>query len=1128
MRRVFAIAVLAISTFAAFALAAPKEKKPAAAAAPADIAADINKPRADARKVAFDTDEGTWLSLDVAPDGKTIAFDLLGDLYSLPIAGGAATRLTSGPGYDTQPRFSPDGKTIAFTSDRSGIDNLWLVDADGRNPRALTTEKGSYVRGPAWTPDGQYVMGRKEDGTKAGIPPVELWLFHVDGGSGVALTTRDDASNTSGAVAAKNGRFIYYSARKANYSYTPDLSNGLWQIHRYDRRTAESLPITNGVGGGVRPALSPDGKTLVYVSRIDNQTVLVTRDLDSGREKVLSRELSRDEQEGFGQLDIWPGYAFTPDGNAIVSWSGGKLRRFDAQSGAATVIPFTVHVEQWLAPRVAWQDRIEGGAFRARILRTANASPDGSRIVFGALGQIWIQDVANGKAAGAPRRLTSSPPEAREYAPTFSPNGSSVAYVTWNDAEGGNLWRIPATGGTAKKLTTAPGHYANPTWSQKGDRISVIRGSGLEFRGRQPEEEDYFEAYWLNADGGELHLATTINSPGGLRFHPRAFWSADGERLYMAEALPPKKPGDIPKTDLVSVRLDGSDKRQHLRLPTVGELVPSPDAAWVAFTSRDNVYVTAFPEVATKEPAEVSIKDGAVPVFRLSQSAGAYVGWNGDSKSLTWIFGNEFHRAAVADILKWSADEKKKAAEKDKKETEKGKKDASDAAAPKKDDTILELAPSQAIAIDLQVPHSVPAGAFVVRNARVITMKGDEVLERADIVVSGNRISAIGAAGSLKVPQGAREFDAAGKTVIPGLIDTHAHLHYSGYEIFPDHKWEYDTNLAYGVTTTYDPSAPSHDTFSQAEMVDAGLLTGPRTYSSGDVLYGGQAFDIWADADTQADAIRQIRRMKAYGAQMVKVYQQPRRSARMYLAEACRKEKMLMTAEGGGELSTDMTMVLDGFTAFEHALPVHLYKDVVELVARSGTYYTPTLLVAYGGPWGELYYYQVRNPHDDAKLRRFVPHRQLDRLGRRHPFYPLEEYHFQDVGTGAADVVRAGGNVSLGAHGQLQGLGVHWELWALAGENADKGGPGMTPMQALRAATLAAADKIGFAPDLGSVEAGKLADFVILDKDPLADIHNSNSVSLVVKNGEVYEGETLKRLWPTEKPAPKYFWQNGQ
>src|SRR5262249_4164373 len=318
------------------------------------------------------------------------------------------------------------------------------------------------------------------------------------------------------------------------------------------------------------------------------------------------------------------------------------------------------------------------------------------------------------------------------------------------------------------------------------------------------------------------------------------------------------------------------------------------------------------------------------------------------------------------------------------------------------------------------------SSSFVLKGARVVTMKGDAVLDNADVVVTGNRIAGVGPSGSVSVPAGARTFDAQGKTVIPGLIDTHAHMHYSSFEIFPDTKWEYAANLAYGVTTTYDPSAPSLDVFAQAEMVEAGLLLGPRIYSSGDVLYGGQQTDIWAQVENQKDALRQVRRMKAYGARMIKVYQQPRRSQRMYFAEACRQQHMLLTAEGAGELQTDLSMVLDGYTAFEHSLPVALRKDAVNLLAQAGSYYTPTLIVSYGGPWGELYFWQTQNPHDDPKLNRFVPHPAIDPLGRRHPWIWPSEYHFPTVANGAAAVARAGGHVSLGAHGQLQGLGAHW------------------------------------------------------------------------------------------------------
>ncbi len=1123
--RLLVVLGLSASAAAGAATGKPKEDKKR------DVAADINAPRPDARVVRFDTTEGTWMSVDVSPDGKTLAFDLLGDIYTLPIGGGEAKAITSGPAWDSQPRFSPDGRTIAFTSDRSGIENLWLMDADGKNPRALTDEKDAYVRTPAWTPNGDYVIARKEDGKRAGIPPVELWMYHREGGGGVKLVSSDEVSNASGPAVSADGRYVFLSVRQRPFSYTPDVSDGLWQIVRYDRATGDTLPVTEGYGGAVRPALSPDGRTLVYVSRRDGQSVLVKRGLASGAERVILKDADRDEEEGFAQMDLWPGYAFTPDGAALVFGYKGKLARLTFADGAVQDVPFVAHVQQWLAPRVAWQEKVETGPVQARILRWPSQSPDGRTIVFDAFGRIWLQDVANGKAAGTPRRLTSDAAgaPAREYAPAFSPDGQWIAYVTWSDKEGGQIWKT-RIGGTPERVTKDAGHYANPTWAPAGDRIAFVRGSGLEFRGRQPEDETVFEIRWVSAAGGDTHFVTSVKLANAMRFHPQAFWSADGQRLLYRDPIELKKPTDDPKHDLVSVRLDGTDKKRLLRLPAAGDLVPAPDGRWLAFTSRDNVYVTAIPDTLTREPAEVALTEGAVPVWRLSDAAGGYVGWADGGKTITWALGATFYRLPLEAAVAFARDQKREAAQKAKAgegdDKRKDDKAAKDKDAGKKDDGDLKLPAAQTIAIALQLPRPVPDGSFLLEGARVVTMKGDTVLDNADVLVTGNRIAGVGASGSLKVPAGAKRFDAKGKTVIPGLIDTHAHLHYSGFEIFPDTKWEYAANLAYGVTTTYDPSAPSLDVFAQGEMVEAGVTLGPRIYSSGDVLYGGQQTDIYAKVDTQADALRQVRRMKAYGARMIKVYQQPRRAQRMYFAQACRDLHMLLTAEGAGEYQTDLSMALDGFTAFEHSLPYELRSDAIGLLAQSTTFYTPTLIVSYGGPWGEQYFWQNRNPHDDAKLNRFVPHRLLDPLGRRHPWISPDEFHFPTVAEGAAKVARAGGNVSLGAHGQLQGLGAHWEVWMMAGEGGGSRRHGMTPMEALRASTLAAAEKLGFATDLGSIEAGKLADMVVLDADPLADIHNTNTIRWVVKNGTLYEGDTLKELWPQEKELPAFFWQH--
>ena len=1073
---------------------------------------DVNAVPEGARRVEFTTDEGTWMDVDVSPDGGTILFDLLGDIYRVGMAGGKAVRITSGPAWDYAPRYSPDGRTIVFCSDRGGNMNLWLMGSDGSSPRALTEEKDATLSSPSWTPDGLYVLARREETSKAGIPPVEIWMYHRDGGTGVKVISKDKLDTSAGPVASPDGRYVYLTGRKADFSYTPDMSNGLWHVYRFDRKTGELIKLTTAPDGGLRPALSPDGKRLVYARRSDAHNLLYARDLATGAERVLSREVPRDDQEGFAQMDVLPASAFTPDGKSYLYWTGGKIHRLDLATGTDGIVPFTVDVSLDLRPLLRVEEPVGGTDLTVKLLRWPTLSPDGRLLAFDALGKIWLCDLDGAGKAGKPRRLTKD--TVREYAPEFSPDGKFIAYVTWSDTGMGHVWKVKTGGGAPVRLTRSAGHYVNPAWSPKGDRIALVAGSGAELRGQQPEFDPYYEIRWLPSDppaGGADPFAVTAVSPGDtLRFHPVPAWSPDGERIFFEEEVPPAEPGGDRKIDLVSVRLDGTDKQHHLRFVQAEDAVPSPDGAWVAYVSQDDVYVTALPR-AGKDPVEIGGEKSAVPVYRLSSEGGGYVGWADGGSTIVWGMGSTIYRQRLGRvreaILKKAQEEKAKENAEESKKAETAK------------ETGTELPKPEAIPITLVAAKPRPKGSIVLKNARAVTMKGDEVLERADIVVTGDRIAAIGRTGSLQAPAGAAVIDVGGKTIIPGLVDVHAHLHYSGFEIFPDKKWEYVTNLAYGVTTIHDPSAHSLDVFAEGEMVEAGELIGPRIYSSGDVLYGGVQAAQYTKVDSLEDAVHAVRRMKTYGTHWLKVYQQPRREQRIWFIEAARQEGIGATMEGAGELHTDLTNMLDGFTGLEHSLPVYIYKDVVTLAARSGTNYTPTLIVSYGGPTAEYYWYQHANPHDDVRLRRFTPHEMLDGLGRRSIHYPEEDFQFPTVANGAARIARAGGRVALGAHGQLQGLGAHWELWAFTIGNA------MTPMEALRTATWSGAEALGFGKDLGSLEAGKLADLVVIDGDPLSDIRRTQNVAYTMKGGVLYDASTMDEVWPEKRPLGPFFWQ---
>ena len=1039
--------------------------------APGDGRAGYALPLETTRTVDFTTDEGTWLSLDVSPDGSQIVFDLMGDLYLLPMEGGDATRFTKGPAWDNQPRFSPDGREIVFVSDRDGTDNLWLISADGSDLRSITQETKFVFGAPAFSPDGNYIAARRGETT---LDFKELWLFHKHGGKGVQLTRPEGPTRSvAGPVFSPDGRYLYFSSSPNRHIYNLDL--GHWQLRRLDRETGALETLTAAYGGGLRPSLSPDGRSLVYGSRHDARTGLRLRDLESGDERWLVYPIDRDEQEGHVSTDLLPGYAFTPDGNAVVLSFGGKIHTIDVRSSEVTPIRFTAHVQQELAPLVHFSRRLDEGPVQARQLRWMSASPDGTRLVFSALGKIWTADLPDGQ----PRRLTDSAD--REYAPRFSPDGRFVAYVSWTDQEGGHLWKVPAEGGTPKRLSQVPGYYHHPSWSSDGERLVYVMGSARAWLAQ--DFSDVQQIRWVSSEGGKSFLVTDSPIPAPSRRLPaqQPTFRLDGERIFYLDHETLTERRDLRDAVIIrSVRLDGTDGRAHLRLPGASQAIASPDGASAAFLLRGDGYLVAMPR--TSEPLTIDLDAPAVPVRRITREGAADLNWDADGETLSWAVTNHFYRIDRDDVLEAEGS---------------------------------ELKPSE-VSITLSAPRHTASGRVALRGARIVTMRGDEILPQGDVVVENHRIMAVGRSGDIPIPDDAQVFDVAGKTIVPGLIDVHDHLR-PVRDIIPERAWSLAAHLAYGVTTGFDPSADNQAIFTYAEMVEAGELTGQRIFSTGSAMNVSAA-----RIDSLEDARNIVRQYKKLGAIAIKEYLQPRRIQRQWLMMAAREEGLNATADGGNHLAFDMTHVLDGFTGFEHSIPaVPVYRDVIELMARGKTYYCPTLVVDLVGPQGEYYFRQKTDLHADAKLRRFVPHEEIDRKTRRRLLALEEDYRFVLASEAAAATIRQGGSAVVGGHGEEQGLATHWELWMF-----EMGG--LTPLEALRAATLAGAEAIGLQADLGSIEPGKIADLVVLNKNPLENIRHSTDILYVMRNGELFEGETLDQLWPEKVPFEPFYWQREE
>jgi imidazolonepropionase-like amidohydrolase len=358
---------------------------------------------------------------------------------------------------------------------------------------------------------------------------------------------------------------------------------------------------------------------------------------------------------------------------------------------------------------------------------------------------------------------------------------------------------------------------------------------------------------------------------------------------------------------------------------------------------------------------------------------------------------------------------------------------------------------------------------------------------------------------------------------MPGLVDVHAHQGTFRYGSTPQKHWPYYASLAYGITTTHDPSSNSEMIFGNSELVKAGEIVGPRIFSTGTILYGAEG-DFKAVINSLEDARSHLRRTKAFGAFSVKSYNQPRRNQRQMVMEAARLENMIVVPEGGSHFFHNMSMVLDGHTGVEHNIPVApLYDDVLNVWAASQTHNTPTLVVAYGAVTGEYYWYQNTNVWEKERLLKFTPRSIIDARARHRTMIPQEEYENGHIliSKSLKKLTDKGVKINLGSHGQLQGLGAHWELWMLA-----QGG--MTNEEVIRACTMNGAEYIGMGHQIGSIESGKLADLIVIDGNPLEDIRSTENVTYTMVNGRLFDSATMKEIGHSAMKTGSFWWESGK